>query len=45
MCENVRKIAVCALISQKWHPNSKRTRFFSFIFLEVMFSFSSFRAS
>jgi len=34
MCENLRKIALCALILQKWRPNSKCRRFF---FLEVIF--------
>jgi len=28
MCENLRKIAVCALILQKWHPKSKCRHFF-----------------
>ena len=34
MCENLRKIASCALILQKWRPKSKCRRFY---FLEVMF--------
>jgi len=28
MCENLRKIAFCALILQKWRPKSKCRRFF-----------------
>jgi len=35
MCENLRKIALCALILQKRRPNSKCRRF---SFFEVMFS-------
>jgi len=27
MCENLRKFAVCALILQRWHPESKCRRF------------------
>jgi len=38
MCESLRKIAACALISQKLHPKSKRRPF-----LRLMFFFSSFR--
>jgi len=34
MCDKLRKIAVFALILQKWHPKSKCRRLF--IFLEVM---------
>jgi len=44
MLENHRKIAVCALILQKWHPKSKRRRAFCYFFL-VVFLFCSFRAS
>jgi len=33
MCENLREIALYALILQKWHPKWKRRRFF---LLEVM---------
>jgi len=40
MCENLRKIAVCALISQKWRLNSK-----CILFWEVMFLLYRFRAS
>jgi len=36
MCENLCKIAACALILQKWHPKSKCRRFFNFV-LEVIF--------
>jgi len=31
ICETVCKIAVCALILQKWHPKSRCRCFFSFI--------------
>jgi len=39
MCENLRKIAACALILQKWHPESAD------VFLGIMSVFRSFRAS
>ena len=41
MCEHLRKIALCALILQKWHPKSKCTLF---LFWRSCF-FSPFRAS
>jgi len=37
MCENLRKIALCALILQKWHPKSKCRRFFHFFGSHVFF--------
>jgi len=40
MGEYLRKSTACGLILQKWHPKSKCR-----LFLEVMFLFSSFRAS